>query len=81
MIRANQPDGAIKIGVLRANQFARIALRIARATKNTTESKFGTGSKIRYGDKKTLRRLLLRNACFPKRKKRKSGTDYQKLWP
>ena len=38
--------------------------------KNTTESNFGTGSAIRCGDKKTLRRLP-RNACFPKEKKQK----------
>ena len=39
-------------------------------TKNSKESKFGTGSKIRYGDKKTLRRLL-RNACFPRKRTEK----------
>ena len=38
---------------------------------NTTESKFGTGNKIRYGDKKTLQGLL-RHACFPKEKKQKT---------
>ena len=40
-------------------------------TKNTTESEFGTGSKIRYREKKTLQRLL-RNACFTKRRNRKT---------
>ena len=51
--------------------------------KITTESTFGTGNKIRYGDKKTLRRLL-RNVCFPKEaeeRKKKNGTDNQKLRP
>ena len=47
-------------------------------TKITTESKFGTGSKIRYGHKRKLQRLL-RNACFPKEKKQKNGTDNEKL--
>ena len=44
------------------------------------ESQFSMGSKIRYGDEKTLQRLL-RNACFPKEKKQKNGTDTEKLWP
>ena len=47
-------------------------------TKNSMESEFGTGSKFRYGDQKTLWRGL-RNACFPKEKEQKNGTDCKRL--
>ena len=47
-------------------------------TKNSTESKFTTARKIRYGSSKTLRRVL-RSACFSRRKRQKNGTDSEKL--
>ena len=41
-------------------------------TKNSTESKITTARKIRYGSFKTLRRVL-RSACFPGKRRRKTG--------
>ena len=51
----------------------RTKLRLKRLPKITTESPIGAGSKIRYGHKKTLRRLLRNAPCFPKVKKQKNS--------
>ena len=51
--------------------------RTSSRTETTTESKFGTASKIRYGDKKTPRRLL-RNAYF---RQEASITGCDIFWP
>ena len=47
-------------------------------TKNSTESKFTTASKKRYGNSKTLQRVL-RSACFSRKKKQENGTESEKL--
>ena len=49
-------------------------------TKNTTESEFRYGEKIRYGRSKTLRRGLI-NACFSRQKRQENGTESEKLRP
>ena len=43
-------------------------------TKNSTESKFATARQIRYGNSKTLRRVL-RSACFSRKERQENGTD------
>ena len=43
-------------------------------TKNTTESEFRYGEKIRYRRSKTPRRGL-RNACFSRHKRQENGTE------
>ena len=47
-------------------------------TKNTTESEFRCGEKIRYGRSKTLRRGP-RNACFSRQERQKNGTESDTL--
>ena len=47
-------------------------------TKNTTESEFRYGEKIRYGCSKTPQRGL-RNACFCRQKRQEDGTESEKL--
>ena len=47
-------------------------------TKNTTESKFRYGEKIRYGHSKTPRRGL-RNACFSRENRQENGTENEQL--
>ena len=47
-------------------------------TKNSTESKFATARKKRYGNSKTLRRLL-RSACFSRKERQENGPDSKKL--
>ena len=47
-------------------------------TKNTTETEFRCGEKIRYGRSKTLRRGV-RNACFSRGKRQENGTESEKL--
>ena len=47
-------------------------------TKNTTESDFRHGKKIRCGRSKILRRGL-RNACFSRKKRQENGTESENL--
>ena len=47
-------------------------------TKNSTESKFTTARKKRYGNSKTLR-IVLRSACFSMKKRQKNGMDSKRL--
>ena len=47
-------------------------------TKNTTESEFRYGEKIRCGNSKTLR-TGLRDACFSMQKRQENGTESEKL--
>ena len=48
------------------------------STKNSTESEFRYGEKIRYGRSKTLWRGL-RSACFSRQKRQENGTESEKL--
>ena len=49
-------------------------------TKNSTESKFTTAREKRSGKSKTLR-IVLRSACFSKKKRQENGTDAKRLRP
>ena len=47
-------------------------------TKNSTESKFTTAKKERYGNSKTLRRVL-RSACFSTKKRKEGGSKILRI--